>query len=131
MRRARSLICAASVALAGCADQATDDAVPVEPIYGPVSAERLGPDLVKVLVEMRGARSDDDVAAYAECAAVQYAEAGGYGYARHLRTNIDEKGGLWRADAVYSVSSELPRGLKTIVVKDGVDDCAENGIPMV
>ena len=68
---------------------------------------------------------------YAECAAAQYALIRGYGFARHLRTNVDEEGGIWRGDAVYTISSALPRGLKTIDAEVVAADCAENGIPMV
>jgi len=42
-----------------------------------------------------------------------------------LRTNAQEKGGVWSADAVYTISPSLPRGLRTI------DDCAEKKIPTV
>ena len=88
-------------------------------------------DLVQFSVTMQGARTADDVAAYADCAAAQYALIRGYGFARHLRTNIDEKGGAWTADAVYTISPTLPRGLETIDAEVVVANCAENGIPTV
>lgn len=80
---------------------------------------------------MRGARNQIDVEAYAECAAAQYALIRGYGFARHLRTNVDEEGGLWRGDAVYTISPALPRGSRTIDAEVTALACAENGIPMV
>ncbi len=67
-------------------------------------------DLVNFRVAMTGARARDDVAAYARCAAAQYALIRGYGFARHVRTNVDQKGGVWRGDAVYTISASLPAG---------------------
>ncbi|MEM9552458.1 MAG: hypothetical protein AAGA05_14860, partial [Pseudomonadota bacterium] len=68
---------------------------------------------------------------FADCAAAQYALIRGYGFARHLRTNTKEEGGVWRADAVYTISPSLPQGLRTIDAEIVVADCAENGIPTV
>lgn len=101
------------------------------PVYGGIETRLLDGDLVSFLVEMRGARSAKDVEAYAECAAAQYAVIRGYGFARHLRTKTNDEGGLWRSDAVYTISPALPRGLKTIDAEVVVSNCAENGIPMV
>ena len=38
----------------------------------------------------------------------------GYGFARHVRTVTDERAGIRRADAVYTISPALPRGSRTI-----------------
>ncbi|SLN42622.1 hypothetical protein ROJ8625_02086 [Roseivivax jejudonensis] len=123
-----------AVALAACAaddpDRDVSDA-PFDPVYEGVETRLLDGDLVQFNVAMRGARDGSDIAAYAECAAAQYALIRGYGFARHLRTNVDEEGGLWRADAVYTISPALPRGLKTIEAESAVAGCAENGIPTV
>ncbi|ETX14530.1 hypothetical protein OCH239_02925 [Roseivivax halodurans JCM 10272] len=51
--------------------------------------------------------------------------------ARQMRTNIEEEGGLWRADAVYSNSPALPRGLGTIGGDATGPGSAQNGIPTV
>ncbi len=118
----------AAACAAGDPDGAREDFVPG---YEGVETRLLDGDLVQFNVAMRGARDADDVTAYAECAAAQYALIRGYGFARHLRTNVAEKGGLWRADAVYTISPALPRGLKTIDAETTVDACAENGIPTV
>ncbi len=99
--------------------------------FGGVETRLLDDDLVNFHVQMRGARSREDVARYAECAAAQYTLIRGYGFARHVRTNVDEESGLWRADAVYTVSPALPRGVQTIDAEVVVADCAEQGIPTV
>ncbi|MFX0545664.1 hypothetical protein ACEWPL_008980 [Roseovarius sp. S1116L3] len=139
MRAARGhgaalLALAASGALAGCAageDGTGESALPFAPEYRGVKTDLLDGDLVNFHVSMTGARGSADIARYAECAAAQYALIRGYGFARHVRTNIADEGGIWRADAVYTISPALPRGLKTIDAEVVAADCAENGIPMV
>jgi hypothetical protein len=69
--------------------------------------------------------------AYADCAAAQYALIRGYGFARHVRTNLGEEGGNSTADAVYTISPGLPRGFATIDAEVVVADCAARGIPTV
>ncbi|KAF0674861.1 hypothetical protein [Profundibacterium mesophilum] len=124
---------AASLILAGCA--AAPHAPPAgeaaPPLYHGVQTRLLDGDLVNFLVEMEGAGSAADVAAYAECAAAQYTLIRGYGFARHLRTNVDEEGGIWRGDAVYTISPALPQGAKTLDAEVVVATCAENEIPTV
>ncbi len=120
--------------LAGCDPLTTDEPVAqglFEPTYLGVKTRLLDGDLVNFFVTMRGARDDSDVAAYAQCAAVQYALIRGYGFARHVRTQINEKNGVWSGDAVYTISAALPQGLKTIDAEVGVTDCIENAIPRV
>ncbi len=120
----------AATALAGC-EAGGKAAMPFAPEYRGVATDLLDGDLVNFHVSMTGARGSADVARYAECAAAQYALIRGYGFARHVRTNIADEGGIWRADAVYTISPALPRGLKTIDAEVVAADCAENGIPMV
>lgn len=101
------------------------------PVYEGVETRLLDGDLVNFRVAMRGAGNGEDVSAYAECAAAQYALIRGYGFARHLRTNIDQEGSLWHGDAIYTISAQLPRGMQTIDAEVVVAHCAENGIPTV
>ena len=103
----------------------------LEPVHEGIETRLLDGDLVNFFVQMRGARDAADVEDYARCAAAQYALIRGYGFARHLRTNVAQEGGLWRGDAVYTISAALPRGLKTIDAEVVAMACAENGIPMV
>jgi hypothetical protein len=101
------------------------------PTYDGIETLLLDGDLVNFRVTMRGARDEEDVAAYARCAAAQYALIRGFGFARHLRTNVAETGGNWRGDAVYTISAALPRGSKTIDAEVAVSDCRDQGIPTV
>jgi hypothetical protein len=82
-------------------------------------------------VAMTGARDNEDVAAYARCAAAQYALIRGFGFARQVRTSVAQKGAVWTGDAVYTVSAALPAGFRTIDAEVTVRDCGEQGIPTV
>ena len=121
----------ALIALTACEESSPQAEAPFAPQYQGVETRLLDGDLVSFLVSMRGARDTGDLENYAECAAAQYALIRGYGFARHLRTNVAQEGGLWRGDAVYTISAALPRGLKTIDAEVVAAACAENGIPMV
>ena len=125
---------AAAPALCGvvaCADGAGGSDRPFTPDYKGVETRLMDGDLVNFRVSMRGARDETDVIAYSRCAAAQYALIRGYGFARHLRTNVAREGGIWSADAVYTISPALPRGLRTIDSEVVVDDCLEQNIPTV
>ncbi len=101
------------------------------PDYRGVETYLLDGDLVNFQVEMTGARDISDVDRYAECAAAQYTLIRGFGFARHVRTNVVEQDGVWRGDAIYTISSSLPDGVKKLDAEIVAQDCAENGIPMV
>ncbi len=101
------------------------------PEYQGVETRKLDNEIVSFLVRMKGARTNADVADYGKCAAAQYALIRGFGFARHVRTNVQERGGVWAADAVYTISAALPEGLQTIDAEVVVEECAENGIPTV
>ncbi len=132
-----AIISLCALALTACEDTARDaevtrGAVPAaKPVYKGVETQLLDGDLVSFQIALDGTNDPDAVNAYAECAAAQYALIRGYGFARHVRTNVTEQGGLWRADAVYTISPTLPRGLKTIDAEVVTSHCAENGIPTV
>ncbi|MEM8538993.1 MAG: hypothetical protein AAGF56_14170 [Pseudomonadota bacterium] len=101
------------------------------PEYLGVETVLLDGDLVQFNVAMTKALSDADVQRYAECAAAQYTLIRGYGFARHLRTNVNEEGGVWSADAVYTISPTLPDGFAKIDAEVVVAACEESGIPTV
>lgn len=119
----------ASAMLMGCAQGPSADTSTRS--YQGIETLLLDGDLVNFRVAMTGAQSNEDVAAYARCAAAQYALIRGFGFARHVRTNVAQTGGIWRGDAVYTISASLPDGLKTIDAEVTVRDCGEQGIPTV
>ena len=116
--------------LAAC-ETAEPEVARGERVYGGVETRLLEGDLVQFKVKMLNPRTPLDVQAYAECAAAQYTLIRGFGFARHLRTNVYEEGGAWMADAVYTISPALPRGQHRIDAEVIAANCAENGIPMV
>ncbi|WP_092644887.1 hypothetical protein [Jannaschia faecimaris] len=118
-------------ALAACQSAEQPVVEVFRPEYQGVQTRLLEGDLVNFLVTMQRARDRQDVIDYAECAAAQYALIRGFGFARQVRTNVVEEGGLWRGDAVYTVSPALPRGLRTIDAEVVVQNCFEKGIPTV
>ena len=100
--------------LAACGQNSTGGNPEFGPFYNGIERNLLDVDLVNMKVSMTGARDENDVAAYAECAIAQYALKRGYGFARHVRTNMAFEAGIWRADAVYTISQTLPQGTRTL-----------------
>ena len=121
--------------LPACASQAAGPVapqdVPFEPQYEGIETRLLDGDLVSFAVRMQGARDEADLEEYARCAAAQYALIRGYGFVRHVRTLVEERAGIWRADAVYTISPALPEGLRTIDAEVTVASCALSGVPTV
>jgi hypothetical protein len=137
---APALVAAAALGLGACGPAPgaqVDDIAPAlrgapeSAVYRGVQTRLLDRDLVQFLVAMAGARDGADAMAYARCAAAQYALIRGYGFARHVRTTVYERGGIWSADAVYTVSPALPPGARTIDAEVTVAACTEMGIPTV
>ena len=129
--RWRCAVLPALVTLAACQGDDVPARAEVQPAYDGIETRLLDGDLVNFLVSMRDASGVEDVESYARCAAAQYALIRGFGFARHVRTNVAKTGGNWRADAVYTISSTLPRGTSTIDAEVTVSDCKERGIPTV
>ena len=99
------------------------------PSYDGVQTQLLDGDLVGFQVALRGADSPQAVTRYAECAAAQYTLIRGYSFARHVRTTLDKQGSTWRADAVYTISPDIPAGATKIDAEVTVADCGRSGIP--
>lgn len=104
---------------------------PESAVFHGIETRLIAPEMVQFIVSMAGARDAVDVMAYARCAAAQYTVIRGYGFARHLRTTVYERAGIWTADAVYTVSPALPRGARIIDAEVTVASCTELGIPTV
>ncbi len=124
----------AALALAACAPQGAEvsrAALPFEPKYLGIETALLDGDLVDFKLQMTGARDEQDMADYGDCAAARYALIRGYGFARHVRTNVNMSGNVWTGDAVYVISDALPEGLRTIDAEVTASACNENGIPTI
>lgn len=118
--------------LAACetAPQAGGEAT-FAPEYLGTQTRLLEGDLVSFLVAMKGARDKEDVARYGECVAAQYALIRGYGFARHVRTEVEKRNGVWYGDAGYVISASIPDGVRTIDAEITVQNCITNAIPTV
>jgi len=104
---------------------------PPQAQYLGVQTRLLEGNLVSFVVRMEGARGREDVIAYTRCAAAQYTLIRGYSFARHVRTNATQTAGIWQADGVYTISPDLPLGLRNMDAEVIVADCHEQGIPTV
>ena len=121
----------ASLTLAACGLNTEITAERLVPDYRGVETQLLDGDLVRFRVAMTNALSNQDVSDYAQCAAAQYTLIRGYGFARHVRTQVEQSSNLWRGDAVYTISPDLPQGIKTIDAEVVAANCREKGIPLV
>ncbi len=115
-------------ALSACAE--TDTATRA-PVYGSAEHHALGEDLHAFFVTMERASGPEQVEDYADCVVAGYALEKDYGFARKVRVYVKEEGGVWSADAVYSITPALPRGATKIDAGVAAADCAERGIPTV
>ena len=116
--------------LAGCSEP-VPTAESLIPEYRKIQTNLLDDDLVQFEVEMTNALSVADVEDYAQCAAAGYTLIRGWAFARHVRTQVAETENVWQADAVYTISPELPRGLHTLDAEVVAAACKDRGIPTV
>ncbi len=116
--------------LAAC-DEETRAQRAFPPAFLGIETRLLDGELVNFRVAVRHAQDRRLVEDYAACAAAQYALIRGYGFARHVRTTVEQDGAVARADAAYLVSAALPRGVATIDAEVTVRDCGARGIPTV
>lgn len=122
------LALALSGGLSACAETGAETRLPVYRGADPVG---LGDDLYGFLVTMENASDASEVEDYVTCVVAGYALEKEYGFARKVRVYVNEEGGVWSADAVYSITPALPRGAKTIDAEVTAADCATRGIPTV
>ena len=101
------------------------------PVYRGIETRLLEGDLVNFHVEMTGIAAAAPLEDYARCAAAQYTLIRGYGFARHVRTTVEEKSGVWMGDAVYTISPSLPDGIIKLDAEVVAANCREKGIPLV
>ncbi|SEW02091.1 hypothetical protein SAMN04488515_0686 [Cognatiyoonia koreensis] len=119
------------LALAACAGTTVPSGLENAVIYEGVQTNLLEGDLVNFIVSASGNATREDAIEYAECAAAQYTLIRGFGFARHVRTTVDRNGGAFVADAIYTISPDLPRGSRTIDAEVTVANCGVSGIPTV
>lgn len=128
------LMAGAMPILAGCGDP--DAAAPrpeaARAAYKGITVSPLDAALFGFRVTMSGRGANaENVTAYARCGAAGYALSRGLSFVRQVRTKVDQKGGVWTADAVYTISPGLPGGIASIDAEVAAADCGEQGIPTV
>ena len=121
-------ICATTLAACGAEEITAERLIPD---YRCVETRLLDNDLVQFNVEMTNALSFKDVEDYADCAAAGYTLIRGWGYARHVRTDVEQDDDVWRGDAVYTISPTVPRGIETLDAEVVAARCVQKGIPTV
>ncbi len=125
-----ALLAGVSTGLSACVESTKAEAS-AGPVYIGSKAAAMDGDLYGFIVTMEGGTEPEQMDAYVECVVAGYTLEKKQGFARKVRTYVSEEGGVWIADAVYTISPTLPRGAKTIDAATAVADCAENGIPTV
>jgi len=129
----RNAVISSLLALAACvpADNGDVSQFPFKPEYGPVATRLLEGELVSISVEMQGARNGNDIIAFNDCAAAQYALIRGAGFVRRVRNDVKKSGRVWRGEGIYTLSDSIPGGVHTIDAEIAAENCAANNIPMV
>ncbi|MDU8945883.1 hypothetical protein [Ovoidimarina sediminis] len=115
------MIAALSAVLAsGCATAAPD------PVSVTLEETRfLAENIVQVVVAVEGVPDPAVIRTATDCAAAEAAMLQRLDFARHVRTAMREEGGIRRADAVYSVTKDVPRGDFILDVAVQAEACRE------
>ena len=127
------LIAAVTIGLSACVPPDPEEVAQLEfnPEYGLISTRLLENELVNIQVQMEGARYGQDVIAFNDCAAAQYAIIRGSAFVRRVKNDVAEKGGVWLGNGVYTLSDAHPGGTFTIDAEVVAANCKINNIPMV
>jgi hypothetical protein len=124
------LTCAALAACSPSDEQGVDVPV-VVPEYGTVVTKLLEDDLVSFDVQMKGATTNNDVIAFSDCVAAQYALIRGAGFMRRVRNDVTKKRDVWIGTGIYTLSEAHPGGKYSIDAEVTAAECRANNIPMV
>jgi hypothetical protein len=128
-----TMLISTCAALAACSSGPAPEVQQGEfaPVYGLVETKLLDGELVSFDVQMQGARNTDDVIAFNDCVAAQYALIRGAGFVRRVRNDVTHKRGNWMGTGVYTLSDSHPGGIISIDAEVTAAECRANNIPMV
>lgn len=101
------------------------------PSYDGIEAETLDETLINVRAAVSGNATAEDAIRYAECAVAQFALFNGSSFARQLRTTVDEVDGALVADTAYTLSEDVPAGVRKMDAEVVMAACRDAGIPTV
>ena len=119
----------AAVALAVAACTPQDD--PPAPEYGAIKTRLLDGELVAIDVAMKHAVDTNQVIAFNDCAAAQYALIRGAAFVRSVTNDVQKRGSSWTGAGVYTLSDQHPGGGAAIEAAVTVTACRAGGIPLV
>ncbi|MEM7441024.1 MAG: hypothetical protein AAF393_15615 [Pseudomonadota bacterium] len=104
---------------------------PLEPEYGAINTRLLDGELVSIDVIMKNATDVDQVIAFNDCAAAQYALIRGSGFVRRVTNDVQRRGRTWTGAGVYTLSDQHPGGGTAIDAEVVAAACQADGIPVV
>ena len=122
---------AALATVVACSPDGGDYASREVPQYGAVETRLLDGELVNFQVQMKNPASGDDVIAYSDCVAAQYALIRGAGFVRRVTNDVTRRGGWWVGNGVYTLSDAHPGGVHTIDAEATTEACRAGNIPTV
>lgn len=96
------------------------------PVYGGLEPGLDDGSLVGFTVR---ASTEQGARDYARCAGSRLALARGFRYARPVRVSLTRAVLMWRAEAVYTLSPELPPGVDVVDAEITVLACEAQDIP--
>jgi len=117
--------------LAAVACTASDAPRAFGPSYDGIEAESLDDTLINIRATVSGDATADDAIQYAECAVAQFALFNGSSFARQLRTTVETVDGALVADTAYSISEDVPAGVRKMDAEVVMAACRDAGIPTV
>lgn len=86
-------------------------------------------DLVSVIVQLREGVDDSTAFAYATCTLAAWSRTTKTPYGRHIRTLSSERNGVLTVESVFTMSTDLPLGLRVMERDKTLQDCRANGVP--
>jgi len=117
--------------LAAVACTASDAPRAIGPSYDGIEAESLDDTLINIRATVSGDATAEDAIQYAECAVAQFALFNGSSFARQLRTTVETVDGALVADTAYSISEDVPAGVRKMDAEVVMAACRDAGIPTV
>ena len=117
--------------LAAAACSTTDRPIAFGPSYDGIEAVALDDTLINIRASVSGDATADDAIMYAECAVAQFALFKGSSFARQLRTTVDTVDGALVADTAYTISEDVPAGVRKMDAEVVMAACRDAGIPTV
>ncbi|SDD22434.1 hypothetical protein SAMN05421538_101148 [Paracoccus isoporae] len=86
-------------------------------------------ELVSVVVQLREGVDESTAFAYATCTLAAWSRTTKTPYGRHIRTLSSERNGVLTVESVFTMSTDLPLGLRVMERDKTLQECRANGVP--